>query len=243
MEGQVFSSKVELLQQLVALQETEISETRLKAVAAKIDQQFTHHPSALCRLKRIVDIVGALVGLAVTALLFAPIAIAIVLESPGPIFFSQIRCGLAGRPFRIWKFRSMVPDADRIQHLVANQAQGNIFKNCNDPRVTKVGQFLRRTSLDEFPQFWNVLRGEMSLVGTRPPTVSEVLRYDRHHWQRLQVKPGITGEWQVHGRSTIKDFEQVVNLDLAYQQKWTLFYDFQLIWKTLQVVLTKQGAF
>lgn len=152
------------------------------------------HPSVNSQLKRLLDIVGSLAGLAILGVLFIPITIAIQLDNPGPIFYSQIRCGLYGRTFRIWKFRSMVVDADQLKHLVDNQAKGNIFKNRNDPRITRVGKFLRKTSLDEFPQFWNVLKGDMSLVGTRPPTLDEVMKYERHHFQRLLVKPGITGE-------------------------------------------------
>ncbi|WP_448563933.1 sugar transferase [Trichothermofontia sp.] len=201
------------------------------------------HPSTLSWAKRLVDLLGAVIGLLVTALLFIPIAIAIKLEDPGPIFYSQIRCGHRGRTFRMWKFRSMVTDADKLQHLVSNQAKGNIFKNRHDPRVTRVGRFLRRSSLDEFPQFWNVLKGDMSLVGTRPPTVSEVMNYQAHHWKRLEVKPGITGEWQVRGRSKIKDFEEVVQLDLQYQDRWSLLYDLSLVAQTLLVIFTKDGAY
>lgn len=201
-----------------------------------------HHPASISRLKRAIDIVGALVGLLLTLLLLPAIALAIRLDSPGPIFYSQVRCGLNAKTFSIWKFRSMVTEADQLQHLVTNQAKGNIFKNSNDPRVTRVGCFLRKTSLDEFPQFWNVLRGEMSLVGTRPPTVKEVMQYRAHHWERLRVKPGITGEWQVRGRSTVLDFEQVVALDLDYQQKWSVLYDMLLIVETLGAVLTRRGA-
>lgn len=201
------------------------------------------HPSASSRLKRLIDISGALVGLGIIVLIAIPLAIAIQLDDPGPIFYSQIRCGLHGKTFRIWKFRSMVRNADQLKHLVNNEAKGGIFKNKNDPRVTRVGRFLRRTSLDELPQFWNVWRGEMSLVGTRPPTIDEVMGYERHHWERLNVKPGITGEWQANGRSSVTDFEEVVKLDLAYQQKWSVGYDLYLILKTILVVLRKKGAF
>ena len=201
------------------------------------------HPSATSKAKRLIDIAGALVGLAITAAVFLPIAIAIQLDNPGPIFYSQIRCGLNGRPFRIWKFRSMVANADQLKHLVTNEAKGNIFKNRNDPRITRVGRFLRRTSLDELPQFWNVLKGEMSLVGTRPPTVDEVNQYEQHHFQRLWVKPGITGEWQANGRSTVEDFEEIVKMDIAYQQKWSVTYDLLLIFKTIKAVLFKDGAY
>lgn len=170
------------------------------------------HPSVTSFLKRCFDLAIGLVGLLVTLLLFGPIAIAIHIDNPGPIFYSQIRCGYRGQPFRIWKFRSMVANADELKHLVENQAQGFIFKNENDPRITRVGRFLRRTSLDEFPQFWNVLKGDMSLVGTRPPTLDEVSQYEPHHWQRLNVRPGLTGKWQASGRSVVKDFEAIVKM-------------------------------
>lgn len=201
------------------------------------------HRSVISKAKRIIDILGALLGLGITLILIIPIAIAIVTDNPGPIFYSQIRYGLNGHPFRIWKFRSMTIGADRLKHLVNNEAKGNyIFKNENDPRITRVGRFLRRTSLDELPQFWNVLRGEMSLVGTRPPTLDELIHYSSHHWQRLNVKPGITGEWQVNGRSSVKDFEDIVRMDLDYQRKWSVAYDIKLILKTFKVVLDKNGA-
>ena len=135
------------------------------------------HPSVHSLAKRYIDIVGACLGLVVTAILFIPIATILYIDNPGPIFYRQIRCGLQGKPFCLWKFRSMVIEAEKQQHLVENQAKGYIFKSNRDPRVTRFGQFLRRTSLDEFPQFWNVLRGEMSLVGTRPPTPGEEAKY------------------------------------------------------------------
>jgi lipopolysaccharide/colanic/teichoic acid biosynthesis glycosyltransferase len=137
----------------------------------------------------------------------------------------------------------MVVEADQLKHLVDNQAKGHIFKNQDDPRITRVGQFLRRTSLDELPQFWNVLKGDMSLVGTRPPTVEEVMKYEDHHWKRLNIKPGMTGEWQANGRSKVTDFEDIVRMDIAYQQKWSITYDFQLMLKTLRVVAQKDGAY
>ncbi len=201
------------------------------------------HPSASSLFKRVLDIVGAIIGLVALAILFVPLAIIIKLDSAGPIFYRQERFGLQGRPFTLWKFRSMVQDADDLKALVKNEAQGLIFKNEQDPRITRVGRFLRRTSLDEFPQFWNVLLGDMSLVGTRPPTRDEVSRYDDCHWQRLNVKPGLTGEWQVNGRSAIKDFEQVVALDLRYQQRWSPLYDLQIIWQTIVVLLKRSGAY
>jgi lipopolysaccharide/colanic/teichoic acid biosynthesis glycosyltransferase len=203
----------------------------------------SQHPSVRCRAKRIVDIIGSLVGLGLTSILFIPIVLAIQLDDPGPIFFCQERCGLNGKIFHIWKFRSMVADAERLKKLVKNQAKGHFFKNHRDPRITRVGRILRRTSLDELPQFWNVLRGDMSLVGTRPPTIAEVSRYQPHHYLRLRVKPGMTGEWQVSGRSAITDFEEVVRLDIAYQIKWSLLYDLQVILKTFPVLISRKGAY
>jgi lipopolysaccharide/colanic/teichoic acid biosynthesis glycosyltransferase len=200
------------------------------------------HPSVKNKLKRLIDIIGALLGLALTSLIIMVVAIAMTIFDPGPIFYSQMRCGLNGQTFRLWKIRSMVVDAHLLQHTIINEAVGQIFKNAQDPRVTVLGKFLRRTSLDEFPQFWNVLKGDMSLVGTRPPTVEEVQFYQAHHWERLQVKPGITGEWQVHGRSEVKDFEEIVRLDLRYQHKWSVLYDLKLILKTVLIVINRHGA-
>jgi lipopolysaccharide/colanic/teichoic acid biosynthesis glycosyltransferase len=205
--------------------------------------ELTPHPSVQSKLKRCLDILGSLIGLLILAIAFVPIALAIKIDSPGSIFFAQERYGLQGRPFHMRKFRSMVVDAEKLKSLVDNEANGLLFKNKNDFRVTKVGRFLRSTSLDELPQFWNVLVGEMSLVGTRPPTADEVAYYNQRHWQRLNVKPGMTGEWQVNGRSSVKNFEQVVDLDLRYQENWHPLYDLQLIWKTIYVIFAKVGAF
>lgn len=219
------------------------SNLRLKTTAIEIlITKQKVHCSVFSKTKRIIDIMGSAMGLMITGIIVIPIAVAMQLDDPGPIFYSQIRCGVNGRPFRIWKFRSMFVGAERQKHLVPNQAKGYIFKNDDDPRITRIGRFLRRTSLDEFPQFWNVLIGEMSLVGTRPPTPDEVAQYERHHWQRLLVKPGITGEWQVKGRSKIDDFENIVALDLEYQEKWSSSYDLYLILKTIGVVLVRKGA-
>ena len=203
------------------------------------------HISTRSLFKRSVDVAGALVGLTILGLLFVPIAIAIRLDSPGPIFYSQQRFGLQGKPFRIWKFRSMVSNADALRASVVRQASSPLmFKQANDPRVTRVGQVLRKTSLDEFPQFWNVLKGEMSLVGTRPPIEEEVVRYSDRHWRRLDVRPGLTGQWQVSGRSKIEDFERVVTLDLYYQRRWSRRYDLVILIRTVRMVLSKDaGAF
>jgi anti-anti-sigma factor len=200
------------------------------------------HPSVRSWVKRLIDITGAIVGLSISSVLAVPIIIAIRLDSPGPIFFGQVRCGWMGKQFRIWKFRSMCTNAEALKDKIPNQAQGAIFKNDNDPRITKVGQFLRRTSLDELPQFWNVLTGEMSLVGTRPPTPDEVERYEVPQWQRLDVKPGMTGEWQVNGRSQVKNFEDIIRLDLKYQENWSLMYDLKLIVKTIMVLFNKNSG-
>ncbi len=202
----------------------------------------TTHPSIRSWVKRLLDTIGALVGLSITAILFIPIALAIKMDSRGPIFFGQIRCGWMGRRFRLWKFRSMCNNAEQLKAQIENQANGPIFKNDNDPRITRVGRVLRRTSLDELPQFWNVLMGEMSLVGTRPPTPDEVERYEVPEWQRLDVKPGMTGEWQVNGRSQIRNFEDVIHLDLKYQKNWSLIYDIKLILKTLVILFKKNSG-
>ncbi|MEM6520676.1 MAG: sugar transferase [Cyanobacteria bacterium P01_D01_bin.71] len=214
-----------------------------EAIFYTLKSTSLEHPAVNSILKRIFDIVGAIAGLLITAVLFIPIAIAIQIDNPGPIFYSQVRCGHHGKTFRIWKFRSMVANADALKHLVKNEAQGLVFKNKNDPRITRLGAFLRKTSLDEFPQFWNVLMGDMSLVGTRPPTVDEVMGYEPHHWQRLNVKPGITGEWQVRGRSSVSDFEDIVKMDLIYQSKWSIAYDLQLLVETILAVLHRKGAY
>jgi len=213
--------------------------SKLKSAAP---QPFITHPSVRSVPKRVIDVVGSIVGLGIVGVLFVPIAVAIKLDSPGPIFFGQIRCSRMGRRFKMWKFRSMVQDAEDQKHLIENEASGAIFKSASDPRITKVGKFLRKTSLDEIPQFWNVLRGEMSLVGTRPPTPDEVEIYEIPQWQRLDVKPGMTGEWQVNGRSSIKEFEDIVRLDLKYQENWSLTYDLQLIIKTILVLFNKKSG-
>jgi lipopolysaccharide/colanic/teichoic acid biosynthesis glycosyltransferase len=203
----------------------------------------TPHPSVRSRLKRLLDLIGSLVGLSILAVVFVPIAIAIKLDSPGPILYAQERYGLYGQPLTLRKFRSMVRDAEALKEQIPNRAIGAMFKNPQDPRITRVGRFLRRTSLDELPQFWNVLVGEMSLVGTRPPSRDEVVCYSPYHWQRLNVKPGLTGEWQANGRSKVSDFDTVVELDLRYQKRWSPWYDLALIVKTIYVVFVFEGAY
>ncbi|MDO8611190.1 MAG: sugar transferase, partial [bacterium] len=179
-------------------------------------------------IKRIIDIFGSIIGLIITAVFCPLVALAIKLDSPGPIFFTQERVGLNGRLFRLYKFRSMCEDAECVKASLASQNQiaGDfMFKIKNDPRVTRVGSFLRKTSIDEFPQFMNVLKGEMSLVGTRPPTTDEVKKYVNSHRRRISIKPGITGLWQISGRSNIKNFEDVVSLDTKYIDQWSISGD------------------
>lgn len=195
-------------------------------------------------LKRTMDIIGAIVGLIITGIVFIFVAPAIYIESPGPVFFSQIRVGRNGRRFKIYKFRSMYMDAEeRKKELMAqNEMKGLMFKMTDDPRVTKVGKFIRKTSIDELPQFWNILKGDMSLVGTRPPTVDEVEQYETRHRRRLSITPGLTGLWQVSGRSDIQDFDEVVKLDLEYIDNWSILLDIKLILKTVAVVFMNKGA-
>ena len=195
-------------------------------------------------IKRIFDIIGGVVGLILTGIITLFLAPAIKLDSPGPVFFSQVRVGKNGRRFKIYKFRSMYIDAEeRKKELEAqNEMKGLMFKMENDPRVTKVGAFIRKTSLDEFPQFLNVLKGDMSLVGTRPPTESEFEQYNEHYRRRLSMTPGLTGLWQVSGRSDIEDFDEVVRLDLKYIDNWSLTEDFKILMQTVGVVLFGRGA-
>lgn len=198
--------------------------------------------------KRATDILGGLVGLLITALLTIFIAPAIKIDSKGPVFFSQVRIGRNGRRFRIYKFRSMYQDAEArkealMEHneMTGEQA-GLMFKMENDPRITRVGKFLRKTSLDELPQFWNILKGDMSLVGTRPPTEAEFEKYSIAYRRRLSMTPGLTGLWQVSGRSDITDFDEVVKLDLEYIDNWSIGLDLRLLFKTVGVVFTGRGS-
>jgi lipopolysaccharide/colanic/teichoic acid biosynthesis glycosyltransferase len=172
------------------------------------------------------------------------IGLAIKLDSPGPVLFKQKRVGQNGRIFHLCKFRSMYIDAEeQKEHLSAqNEMQGAMFKIQHDPRVTRVGKWLRKTSLDEFPQFVNVLKGEMSLVGTRPPTPDEVERYRPEHLRRISAKPGITGLWQISGRNKITDFEQVVELDCKYLDRWRFYDDIKILLRTVYVVMQRKGA-
>ena len=206
--------------------------------------------------KRVFDIIGGLVGCLLTGVIFIFIAPIIYIQSPGPIFFSQWRVGKNGRKFRIYKFRSMYMDAEerKKEYMAQNKMSGLMFKMDDDPRIIGserkdkngkprgIGNFIRKTSLDEFPQFWNVLIGDMSLVGTRPPTVDEWEQYDANHRVRMCVKPGITGAWQVSGRSKITDFNEVVKLDTMYVRNWNILLDIIILFKTIGVVLRSEGA-
>lgn len=195
-------------------------------------------------LKRLMDIAGALIGCVITILVLPFVSIAIKLESKGPVLFKQKRVGRNGRVFHIYKFRSMYVDAEeRKKELEAqNEIDGLMFKMENDPRITKVGNFLRKTSIDELPQFFNILKGDMSLVGTRPPTVDEYEKYNFHYKRRLSMTPGLTGMWQVNGRSEITNFDDVVKYDLEYIDHWSLTLDVKILFQTIGVVLCRKGS-
>lgn len=195
-------------------------------------------------LKRLLDILGAIIGLCITLILTPFVALAIFVESPGPIFFKQIRIGKNGREFYIYKFRSMYRDAEarKAALMEQNEMDGLMFKMTDDPRVTRVGKFIRKTSIDELPQFWNILIGQMSLVGTRPPTKDEFTQYNMYYRRRLSIKPGLTGMWQVSGRSDIQDFDEVVKLDLQYIDNWSLLLDIKILFQTVFVVLFRRGS-
>lgn len=195
-------------------------------------------------LKRLMDIVVSLIGIVIMGLLIPVIAPVILIQSPGPVFFKQQRIGRGGRSFYIYKFRSMYMNADerKVALMAENEMKGPIFKIEHDPRVFPFGKFMRKWSIDEFPQFINVLKGDMSLVGTRPPTVDEYSRYENHHKKRLAVKPGLTGIWQISGRNEIVDFEEIVRLDSEYINNWHLALDIKILFYTVLVVLRRKGA-
>lgn len=194
--------------------------------------------------KRIGDILGAIIGLVLCGIIWLFVAPAIKLDSPGPVIFSQIRIGKNGRRFKFYKFRSMYIDAEerKKELMEKNEVNGLMFKINDDPRITKVGKFIRKSSLDEFPQFWNVLIGDMSLVGTRPPTEEEFEHYNEHYRRRLSMTPGITGLWQVSGRSDIKDFDEVVKLDLEYIDNWSIGLDIKILLETIGAIFRRKGA-
>ena len=203
----------------------------------------TFYRSSDIALKRVIDIMGSLVGLIICALV-SIFLVPLIKRDGGPAIFVQDRVGRNGRVFKFYKFRSMRVDAEEIKKdlMSQNQMQGGMFKIENDPRVTKIGHFIRKTSLDELPQFWNVLKGDMSLVGTRPPTLDEYMKYTPEQKRRLSFKPGITGLWQISGRSNIKNFDDVVKLDVSYLDGWTIWKDIEILLKTIKVVVMKDGA-
>ncbi|MBR1391477.1 MAG: sugar transferase [Lachnospiraceae bacterium] len=195
-------------------------------------------------IKRTVDILAGFVGLVFTGIAFLVFAPIIKHQSPGPVFFAQTRVGKNGRKFRFYKFRSMNVGAElqKEQLMEQNEMSGHMFKLQDDPRIFPIGRFMRKYSIDELPQFWNILKGDMSLVGTRPPTEDEFEAYEMHHKARLSIRPGLTGMWQVNGRSEIRDFEEVVQLDTYYITNWSLALDVKIILRTIQVVLSGKGS-
>jgi hypothetical protein len=203
----------------------------------------TFYRSSDIALKRVIDIIGSLVGLIICGLV-SIFLVPLIKRDGGPAIFVQDRVGRNGRVFKFYKFRSMRVDAEEIKKelMSQNQMQGGMFKIENDPRITKIGHFIRKTSLDELPQFWNVLKGDMSLVGTRPPTLDEYMTYTPEQKRRLSFKPGITGLWQISGRSNIKNFDEVVKLDVTYLDGWTIWKDIEILLKTIKVVFMKDGA-
>lgn len=222
-----------------------------------LQQTATYAPYSQLVMKRLLDIAGGLVGCVLTIIICIFIGPAIFIASPGPVFFTQERVGKDGKRFKMYKFRSMYQDAEerKAELMKDNKFEdGKMFKLDFDPRVignrllpdgthkTGIGDFIRRTSLDEFPQFFNVLKGDMSLVGTRPPLPSETALYEPHHWVRLTVKPGITGMWQISGRSGITDFEEVVKLDKEYIDNWNIGKDIKILFKTILVVFGRCGS-
>ncbi|MBD3420846.1 MAG: exopolysaccharide biosynthesis polyprenyl glycosylphosphotransferase [Chitinivibrionales bacterium] len=195
--------------------------------------------------KRAFDIVGSLVGISILFATYPILAALIKLTSSGPVFFKQVRVGKNGKRFILYKYRSMHIDAEERKHELAsqNELNGAVFKMKNDPRITPVGRILRKVSLDELPQFINVFKGEMSLVGTRPPTPEEVNEYAKWHHRRISIRPGLTGLWQVSGRNKISDFDEIVRLDLKYIDSWSIWSDFTIIIKTLFVLFKREGAY
>jgi len=210
--------------------------------------QLVAHPSAASLpglfVKRAIDIAGSLVGLTLTTIVFPFVALLIKLTSRGPIFFKQKRVGLSGRHFTIHKFRTMVDGAHDMRPELAhlNEAKGPHFKIKKDPRVTRVGRLLRRTSIDEFPQFWSVLKGDMSLVGPRPLPVEEVQKHEGSHYRRLAMRPGITGVWQTTGRGSLSNFDDICGMDEEYIRNWSLWLDMKLLLATTPAVVSGKGA-
>ncbi|GAS80096.1 multidrug MFS transporter [Paenibacillus amylolyticus] len=196
-------------------------------------------------MKRMLDLLGSFIGLIILCPLFAVIGILIKIEAPqGSVFFRQVRVGQNGKEFHMYKFRSMVANAeDLLEQLIdQNEVNGNMFKMKNDPRITRIGKFIRKTSLDELPQLWNVFRGEMSLVGPRPALPREVQNYTSYDRQRLQMIPGCTGLWQVSGRNSV-GFDEMVELDLTYARERNMMVDIKIIFRTFRVLVGSKDAF
>ena len=222
-----------------------------------ITTSMNYADSSKLLVKRLIDIAGGLAGCLITLIITVIFGPMIYLSSPGPIFFAQERIGRNGRKFKMYKFRSMYMDAEERKKELMDQnkiSDGLMFKMDFDPRIignkilpdgrkkTGIGQFIRKTSLDEFPQFYNILKGDMSLVGTRPPTVDEWELYEPHHRARMAFRPGLTGMWQVSGRSNITDFEEVVKLDTKYISEWSLKLDMKILFQTVLSVFKSDGA-
>lgn len=208
---------------------------------ARVGRASIRYPA----IKRALDITASAIGLVLLSPLFLLLALVIRLDSPGPLLFSQTRVGERGREFRCWKFRSMHVDAQQRREALEESNEmrgGTTFKIKNDPRITRLGRFIRKASIDELPQLWNVLNGDMSLVGPRPPLPAEVARYSLRAWQRLAVKPGITCIWQVNGRSDLP-FEEQLRLDLRYIRDRSMWLDLKLLLQTIPAVLLARGAY
>jgi lipopolysaccharide/colanic/teichoic acid biosynthesis glycosyltransferase len=225
----------------------EIAVSSILSIKAGVPTQLTTTavrpvPSPALTLKRMTDIVGSAIGLVILAPLFGLVALAVRVDSRGPALYCGLRAGKDGRRFLCCKFRTMVVGADRMQEQLRawNERQAPFFKITADPRLTRLGGFLRRYSVDEFPQLWNVLKGEMSLVGPRPHPEDDVVRYEPRHFRRLAVTPGMTGLWQIRARSD-PSFERNMELDLEYIERWGLGLDFQILLKTLPAVLRGNG--
>jgi exopolysaccharide biosynthesis polyprenyl glycosylphosphotransferase len=227
--------------------QTRISQTAVDELGGQPVLVFRSVPAESWQslAKEVMDRAGAAVLLLLFSIILIPAAIGVYLSSGPPILFRQRRAGLNGRPFTMLKFRTMVSNAEQLKQELAvlNEMKGPVFKVTNDPRVTPVGRFLRKWSIDEFPQLWNVLRGEMSLVGPRPLPVDEVERFDDPaHRRRLSVKPGLTCLWQVSGRNNVADFKEWVRLDLEYIDNWSIWLDFRILFRTIPAVLGGAGA-
>ncbi|WP_283594350.1 sugar transferase [Limosilactobacillus galli] len=210
-----------------------------------IDEQYLNHQYAYRIIKRVFDVIAASIALVILSPVFLIVAICIKADDPkGPVFYSQIRVGKDGRRFRMYKFRSMVTNADELLEKLRsqNEVNGAMFKMKNDPRITKVGRVIRKYSLDELPQLVNIVGGSMSIVGPRPPLVSEVAEYTDYDKQRLMVKPGATGMWQVGGRNDV-DFAEMVKLDLTYIQERSIWLDLKIMFETVKIMIKPNGAY